>query len=145
MHLSTSVLFDPEKNWFLTHGSGVLLQVPFLYYSCMTISYKVFRLFLSMLTRGIAWILWCSSCRQSIYLFIYLFVIGVAGLLCRCDVNLLLSSLCTRSIQTREGTIIKALDCNAAVASRDALAKTVYSRLFDWYGFSCSVSLQNSM
>ncbi|KAF2304267.1 hypothetical protein GH714_029027 [Hevea brasiliensis] len=31
-----------------------------------------------------------------------------------------------------EGSIVKALDCNAAVASRDALAKTVYARLFDW-------------
>ncbi|KAE9446189.1 hypothetical protein C3L33_21913, partial [Rhododendron williamsianum] len=50
----------------------------------------------------------------------------------RCDVNLLLATLCTRSIQTREGIIIKALDCNAAVASRDALAKTVYARVFDW-------------
>lgn len=47
--------------------------------------------------------------------------------------KLLLSMLCTRSIQTREGIIVKALDCNAAVSSRDALAKTVYSRLFDWY------------
>nr|XP_025606687.1 myosin-15 isoform X2 [Arachis hypogaea] len=49
-----------------------------------------------------------------------------------CDVELLLATLCTRSIQTREGNIIKALDCNAAVAGRDALAKTVYARLFDW-------------
>ncbi|RVW52268.1 Myosin-15 [Vitis vinifera] len=49
-----------------------------------------------------------------------------------CDVNLLRATLCTRTIQTREGDIIKALDCNAAVASRDALAKTVYAKLFDW-------------
>ncbi|KAG4953714.1 hypothetical protein AAZX31_14G097500 [Glycine max] len=49
-----------------------------------------------------------------------------------CDVDLLLATLCTRSIQTREGSIVKALDCNAAIAGRDALAKTVYARLFDW-------------
>ncbi|KAL2525675.1 Myosin-15 [Abeliophyllum distichum] len=49
-----------------------------------------------------------------------------------CDVNLLLATLSTRSIQTYEGIIVKALDCNAAVAGRDALAKTVYARLFDW-------------
>ncbi|KAG4962643.1 hypothetical protein JHK86_039511 [Glycine max] len=41
-----------------------------------------------------------------------------------CDVDLLLATLCTRSIQTREGSIVKALDCNAAIAGRDALAKT---------------------
>ena len=39
----------------------------------------------------------------------------------------------SRSIQTREGSIVKALDCAAAAASRDALAKTVYARLFDWH------------
>ncbi|KAI8006798.1 Myosin-15 [Camellia lanceoleosa] len=50
----------------------------------------------------------------------------------KCDVNLLLSTLCTHSIQTREGIIVKALDCNAAVTSQDALAKTIYARLFDW-------------
>ncbi|ESQ53833.1 hypothetical protein EUTSA_v10024207mg [Eutrema salsugineum] len=56
----------------------------------------------------------------------------MAADLFKCDANLLLASLCTRSILTREGTIVKALDCNAAVTSRDALAKTVYARLFDW-------------
>ncbi|XP_052210174.1 myosin-15 isoform X2 [Diospyros lotus] len=60
------------------------------------------------------------------------FHMQMAANLFMCDVNLLLATLCTRSIQTREGIIIKALDCNAAVASRDALAKTVYARLFDW-------------
>ncbi|KAH7835175.1 hypothetical protein Vadar_023570 [Vaccinium darrowii] len=60
------------------------------------------------------------------------FHMETAANLFMCDVNLLLATLCTRSIQTREGIIIKALDCNAAVASRDALAKTVYARVFDW-------------
>ncbi|CAE6162205.1 unnamed protein product [Arabidopsis arenosa] len=56
----------------------------------------------------------------------------MAADLFKCDANLLLASLCTRSILTREGIIIKALDPNAAVASRDTLAKTVYAHLFDW-------------
>ncbi|XP_057957772.1 myosin-15 [Malania oleifera] len=60
------------------------------------------------------------------------FHLQMAANLFMCDVNLLLATLCTRSIQTREGSIVKALDCNAAVASRDALAKTSYARLFDW-------------
>ncbi|XP_022732053.1 myosin-15-like isoform X2 [Durio zibethinus] len=60
------------------------------------------------------------------------FHMQMAADLFRCDVDLLLATLSTRTIQTREGSIVKALDCNAAVASRDALAKTVYARLFDW-------------
>ncbi|MQM07606.1 hypothetical protein Taro_040447 [Colocasia esculenta] len=54
-----------------------------------------------------------------------------AASLFRCDPNLLIATLCTRSIQTHEGTIVKALDCSAAVANRDALAKTVYARLVE--------------
>uniref|UniRef100_A0A0D9VLR8 Myosin motor domain-containing protein n=1 Tax=Leersia perrieri TaxID=77586 RepID=A0A0D9VLR8_9ORYZ len=56
----------------------------------------------------------------------------MAAKLFMCDPDLLVSTLCTRSINTLEGTIIKALDCSEAAANRDALAKTVYARLFDW-------------
>ncbi|CAK8568477.1 unnamed protein product [Lathyrus sativus] len=61
-----------------------------------------------------------------------IFHLQMAANLFKCDLNLLQVTLCTRSIQTREGNIVKALDCNAAVAGRDVLAKTVYARLFDW-------------
>ncbi|KAL0317533.1 UNVERIFIED_CONTAM: protein OPAQUE1 [Sesamum angustifolium] len=65
------------------------------------------------------------------------FHLQMAANLFRCDVNLLLATLTTRSIQTYEGIIVKALDCNAAVAGRDALAKTVYARLFDCFEQFC--------
>ncbi|KAM7507421.1 hypothetical protein LguiA_017874 [Lonicera macranthoides] len=60
------------------------------------------------------------------------FHLQMAANLFMCDFNLLLATLSTRSIHTHEGIIIKALDSDAAVASRDTLAKTVYARLFDW-------------
>ncbi|KAE8668077.1 Myosin-6 [Hibiscus syriacus] len=49
-----------------------------------------------------------------------------------CDEKALEESLCKRVFVTRDETITKALDPDAAALSRDALAKIVYSKLFDW-------------
>lgn len=44
----------------------------------------------------------------------------------------LFSALTMRAIETRGERIVKSLDAVAAAESRDALAKSLYSRVFDW-------------
>ena len=50
----------------------------------------------------------------------------------RCDSEALEDALCKRVMITPEEVIKRPLDPHAATISRDGLAKTIYSRLFDW-------------
>ncbi|KAF3617650.1 Myosin-14 [Capsicum annuum] len=70
------------------------------------------------------------------------FHLRTAAELFMCDIKALEDSLCKRVIVTRDETITKWLDPEAAVTSRDALAKIVYSRLFDCFEQFC-INLTN--
>lgn len=48
------------------------------------------------------------------------------------DADTLLKAVSTRSRQTFDGTIVSPLNARAAADSRDSLAKTIYSKVFDW-------------
>ncbi|XP_010475122.1 PREDICTED: myosin-7 [Camelina sativa] len=60
------------------------------------------------------------------------FHLKVTAELFMCDEKALEDSLCKRVMVTRDESITKSLDPDSAALGRDALAKIVYSKLFDW-------------
>ncbi|XP_056848469.1 myosin-9 [Raphanus sativus] len=60
------------------------------------------------------------------------FHLKTAAELLMCDLKALEDALCKRVMVTPEEVIKRSLDPESALTSRDGLAKTVYSRLFDW-------------
>jgi myosin-5 len=57
------------------------------------------------------------------------------------DAAALARALTTRTRHTRDGAIVSPIDARAATDNRDALAKTLYARLFDWLVAAVNASI----